>query len=78
MRHSEFWQVVEETFGAGYGRSLAEDLVLPGVGGRTAAAALAAGVAPRDVWDAMCDEMELDDAVRWRYRRDPKERRGGR
>ncbi|MFH5822539.1 DUF3046 domain-containing protein [Georgenia sp. AZ-5] len=76
MKHSEFWQVVEETFGAGYGRSLAEDLVLAGAGGRTAAQALADGVPPREVWDAMCDEMELDDATRWRHRRDPKERRG--
>ncbi|TRW45032.1 DUF3046 domain-containing protein [Georgenia yuyongxinii] len=74
MKHSEFWQVVEEAFGAGYGRSLAADLVLTGVGGRTAAQALDAGVAPREVWAALCDEMEVDDATRWRHRRDPKER----
>ncbi|UNX55940.1 DUF3046 domain-containing protein [Georgenia sp. TF02-10] len=75
MKHSEFWRVVEETFGPGYGRSLAEDLVLPGVGGRSATAALDAGVPPRQVWDALCDEMDLDEQVRWRYRQDPKDRR---
>lgn len=71
MKHSEFWQVVEATFGA-YGRSLAADLVLTRLG-RTGVRALADGVAPRDVWDALCDEMELDEATRWRHRRDPKE-----
>ncbi|WP_127130796.1 DUF3046 domain-containing protein [Georgenia sp. SYP-B2076] len=77
MKHSEFWQVVEETFGAGYGRSLAQDLVLTRVGGRTAEQALADGFAPREVWDAVCDEMELPDTVRWRHRMDPKEKRRG-
>ena len=70
MKHSEFWQVVEETFGA-YGRSLAEDLVLTGLG-RTSVRALADGVTPREVWDALCDEMDLDEATRWRHRLDPK------
>lgn len=74
MKHSEFWQVLEETFGAGYGRSVAEDLVLSAVGGRTAARALQDGVAPRVVWDAVCDEMDLDEATRWRHRIDPRER----
>ena len=75
MKHSEFWQVLEETFGAGYGRSVAEDLVLSAVGGRTAARALQDGVPPRVVWDAVCDEMDLDEATRWRHRIDPRERR---
>ncbi|WP_341360603.1 DUF3046 domain-containing protein [Georgenia sp. M64] len=75
MKHSEFWQVLEATFGAGYGRSVAEDLVLASVGGRTAARALADGVPPRTVWDAVCDEMELDDATRWRHRREPRKDR---
>lgn len=72
MKHSEFWKVVQETFGT-YGRSLAEDLVLVGLG-RTSVQALADGVPPRQVWDALCDEMELDEATRWRHRRDPKEK----
>ncbi|GAA4423630.1 hypothetical protein GCM10023169_19520 [Georgenia halophila] len=71
MKHSEFWQVLDETFGPGYGRSVAEDLVLPGAGGRTAAAALAEGVPPRQVWDAVCDEMQLDESTRWLHRIDP-------
>jgi len=78
VKHSEFWQVLEETFGEGYGRSVAEDLVLSGVGGRTAVQALADGVPPRVVWDAVCDEMNLDEATRWRHRIDPRERPRGR
>ena len=74
VKHSEFWQVVDATL-VGYGRSVAEDLVLPGVGGRTAAQALAAGVEPRAVWHALCDELELDDAARWRHRVEPPRRR---
>ncbi|MEE6274021.1 DUF3046 domain-containing protein [Georgenia sp. MJ206] len=68
MKHSEFWQVVDETFGPAHGRSLVSDLVLPQVGDRTGAVALAAGEAPQRVWDAICTEMELDEAVRWRHR----------
>jgi hypothetical protein len=73
VKHSEFWRVVEETLGVGHGRSVAEDLVLTPVGGRTAVQALADGVPPRQVWDAICDEMELGEAARWHHRRDPKE-----
>ncbi|MFC4556336.1 DUF3046 domain-containing protein [Georgenia faecalis] len=68
MKHSEFWQVVDETFGPAYGRSLAEDLVLPGLSGRSAARAVREGEDPQRVWDAMCTEMELSEAARWRHR----------
>ncbi|MDR2254304.1 MAG: DUF3046 domain-containing protein [Bifidobacteriaceae bacterium] len=77
MRHSEFWESMDSAFGAAYSRSLAADLVIGALGSRTAADALAAGVAPRLVWDAVCDAMELDDSVRWRHREPPKRRRRG-
>ena len=32
VKHSEFWNAVEAVFGTAYGRSLAQDLVLPGLG----------------------------------------------
>ena len=32
VKHSEFWNAVETVFGSAYGRSLAQDLVLPGLG----------------------------------------------
>ena len=36
-----------------------QDLVLPGVGGRPAADALAAGADPREVWLALCAETDV-------------------
>ncbi|WP_152192133.1 DUF3046 domain-containing protein [Georgenia satyanarayanai] len=68
MKHSEFRQALEETFGSAYGRTLAAELVLVPLGNRTADAALAAGVAPQEVWDAVCEEMDLGERVRWRHR----------
>jgi hypothetical protein len=75
VKHSEFWQVVEETFGPVYGRSLVEDLVLTSLGGRTAAQAVREGDDPQRVWDAVCVEMELGEAARWRHRGEEKKRR---
>ena len=74
MRHSEFWHAVDEVFGPAYGRSLARDLVLPGLGA-TCVEALDAGTAPRAVWHALCDETQVGDTQRWVYRRDADERR---
>lgn len=58
MRRSEFLRAVEDEFGA---RSVAlmSDLVLGAVGGRTASEALEAGVPPRDIWVALCAEMDV-------------------
>lgn len=77
MNHSEFWAALEEVFGSAYGRSLAQDLVLPGLG-TTCVEALDSGVAPRDVWHALCDETEIGEADRWVFRTDPKDRAGRR
>ncbi|MEE6280281.1 DUF3046 domain-containing protein [Georgenia sunbinii] len=76
MKYSEFRRALDETFGAAYGRTLSTELVLLPLGNRTAEQALADGVAPQEVWDAVCREMELDERVRWRHRGtlDPKRR----
>ena len=65
MKHSEFWKAVETVHGSAYGRSLAQDLVVPGLGA-TCVEALAAGVAPREVWHALCAESPT--AIRTRVR----------
>ncbi len=46
-------------FGDAYAGVVLNDLVLPAVGNRTAKQALAAGVAPRDVWVALCAESDV-------------------
>ncbi len=58
MRRSEFDRAVNDEFGL-RGDALVVDLVLPGVGGRTAAEALQAGVPPREVWLALCAETDV-------------------
>jgi hypothetical protein len=63
---------MDAVFGAAYAKSLAADLVVGALGSRTAAAALESGVQPRQVWDALCDAMEVSDAERWVYREEAK------
>lgn len=65
VRYREFWQLVDEVLGSAHGRALTHDLVLPGLGHRTAVQALDDGDEPRDVWHALCDAMEVPDARRW-------------
>ncbi|MFT4306039.1 MAG: DUF3046 domain-containing protein [Microbacterium sp.] len=58
MRRSEFDRAVADEFGGGAAFVLA-DVSLSGCGGRTAARALADGDAPREVWLALCAEMDV-------------------
>jgi hypothetical protein len=56
---------------------LVADLVLTGLDQRTAQQALDDGVEPRDVWHALCDELDIPDARRWgsdRHRQAPPHR----
>lgn len=56
MKLSEFQRAIVDEFGAVYGQTLTNDLVLGELGNRTAQQALAAGVSPREVWIALCRE----------------------
>jgi hypothetical protein len=58
MRRSEFHRAVSDEFGA-RANAVVTDLVLSGVGGRTATGAIAAGVDPREVWLALCEELDV-------------------
>lgn len=60
MRRSEFLRAVEDEF-PGRTSSVLNDLVLTPFAGRTAKEALAAGVPPREIWFALCDEMEVPE-----------------
>ena len=73
MKHSEFWKAVETVHGSAYGRSLAQDLVVPGLGA-PGGVARAAGVPPREVWHALCDETRVGEADRWVFREDGRRR----
>jgi hypothetical protein len=65
VRLSEFWIAVADEFGDSYGRILAHDLVLEAVGGRTAEQAIAAGVATREIWLALCEVQDVPPARRY-------------
>lgn len=75
MRQSEFTSVVDEVLGSAYGRSIVTDLVLPGVRYRTAEQALIDGEPPQLVWNAVCEELELDEQARWHHRMDSESRK---
>ena len=74
MRRSEFERAVRDEFGS-RGSALIADLVLSSVGSRTAAEALAAGVPPREVWLALCEETDVPADRRYGVGRlEPKRR----
>lgn len=54
---------MDDEFGA-RARHVVGDIALGGVGHRTAVEALADGVPPRDVWHALCVEMDVPEARR--------------
>ncbi|GMA31759.1 hypothetical protein GCM10025875_17510 [Litorihabitans aurantiacus] len=62
---------MDQAFGPTYARSLAGDLVISALDGRTPEQALAGGVAPREVWEAVCEATGQPDAVRWLHRAEP-------
>lgn len=64
MRRSEFLRAVEAEFGA-RAPFLVGDLVLTSVAGRTAEEALRAGVPPRDIWLALCEETDVPASRRY-------------
>jgi hypothetical protein len=63
MRRSEFLRAVDAEFG-GRASALVNDLVLGRIGGRTAEQALDDGIPPRDIWLALCEEMDVPDERR--------------
>lgn len=73
MRTSELRQLIDDEFGAAYGRYLAASQVLPALADRTLDEAVEAGVPPRTAWLALCRTMDVPEE-RW-WGRDPKPRR---
>jgi Protein of unknown function (DUF3046) len=71
VRSSQFWELMREEFGAGYAATLAREHVVSALGERTAEQALAAGVGPREVWLAMCADLQVP-RERWLGRDDPR------
>jgi hypothetical protein len=64
LRLSEFRDAVAVAFGEAYAPTLCREMALTALDSLTAQQALDKGVAPRDVWHALCDQMDVDPAVR--------------
>jgi len=64
MRLSEFRAASAEAFGDFYSPSLCKQLALTRLDSLTADEALERGIPPRDVWHALCDQMDVDPVIR--------------
>jgi hypothetical protein len=59
VRRTVFWQRMNARFGAAYADSVARDLVIAALGGRTILGALDAGIEPGEIWRAVCETVEV-------------------
>ncbi|GGK95441.1 DUF3046 domain-containing protein [Nocardia jinanensis] len=64
MRLTEFQELMHTEFGEARGDTLLSDHSILALGGRTGAAAIEAGVDPREVWRALCAEFDVPRS-RW-------------
>lgn len=64
VRLTEFWQRMDDQFGAAYAQSVAKDYVLAGLGERTVQQALADGEDTKTVWRAVCESFRLPERFR--------------
>jgi len=64
MKHSEFWERMDDALGRAYARSWAGQFVIAGLGGRTVSEALAQGESPKTVWRAVWAALELPSSER--------------
>ena len=71
MRASEFRDLMQEEFGSAYAGTLAREHVVSDLGERTAEQALAAGIDPREVWLALCADLQVP-RERWFGRDDAR------
>jgi hypothetical protein len=56
---TEFWKRMRGRFGDSYADSVARDLVIAQLSGRTVEQALAAGVPAKEVWHAVCEATDV-------------------
>jgi DUF3046 family protein len=59
MRTTVFRNLMADEFGAVRAEMLARDHVLAALGGRTVDQALHAGLSPKMIWRAVCDDFDV-------------------
>lgn len=65
MRLSEFWALMEQEFGQGYAQIVATSRALTSLDSRTAQQAIDDGERVRDVWEALCRDLEVPPEHHW-------------
>ncbi|MDP5227855.1 MULTISPECIES: DUF3046 domain-containing protein [Arthrobacter] len=74
MRRSQFWQLMDDEFGAAYSRHLAGSLALRELGSRTPLQAISDGWDLKAVWIAVCEAQDVPEQRR--LGKEPKPVRG--
>lgn len=64
VRHTEFWERMEQHLGGDYARVWADQVVLGSLENRTAREALDQGVRPKEVWRAVHAMLDLPASER--------------
>ena len=64
MRHSVYWELMNDEFGSVRAASLHTDLALSSLGSLTAHEALERGEDPKTVWLAVCDATGVPQSRR--------------
>ncbi|MDK7749851.1 DUF3046 domain-containing protein [Brevibacterium sp. UMB10442] len=64
MRHSVYWELMNDEFGSIRAASLHTDLALSSLGSLTAQEALEQGEDPKAVWLAVCDAAGVPESRR--------------
>jgi hypothetical protein len=64
VRLTVFWEKMRAQFGDAYAASVAKDTALADLGGRTVDQALAEGMEPKAVWQAVCEAFEIPEKSR--------------
>lgn len=63
MRLTDFWERMDQVLGPAYARSWAHDVVLSDLG-YTVEEAIVAGVDTKDVWRAVCAQVDVPATLR--------------
>ena len=64
VRHTEFWERMEQHLGSAYAHVWAEQFVMGDLDHRTVVQALEAGVPPKQVWRAVWEALDLPASER--------------
>ena len=65
MKHSVYWELMNDEFGSMRAQSLHTDLALSSLGSRTAQQAFDDGLDPKSIWLAVCDAAGVPPERRW-------------